>query len=107
MIDGRIEGRLVDPETRRGVTLRIEVDEEGRAACQCNPGGKVDSGRRLPDAALLVDDGVRDRYVVTRDCVRPPVGTTVAMILRRHSRCSTIHTSRGSVPRFTRSGSLR
>jgi len=61
-----MEAALVDSQARCGIALGIEIYEEGPVPGQSKTGRKVDSGRRLTDAALLIDDGDRLRYVVTR-----------------------------------------
>ena len=51
-----LERGPADPERARCVRLRVEVDQERRALGGGQRGGQVDRGRRLADAALLVDD---------------------------------------------------
>src|SRR5207244_10481153 len=49
---------LAQAETDRGVRLRVDVDQERLVARLGDARGDVDRGGRLPDAALLVRDGV-------------------------------------------------
>src|SRR5439155_15739124 len=46
------------PEPRRGVRLRVEVDDERALTGLGETGGEVDRSRRLADAALLVRERV-------------------------------------------------
>jgi len=43
-----------DVQTRRGVALGVEVDDQDAVAVQGQSNGDVDDARRLPYAALLV-----------------------------------------------------
>jgi hypothetical protein len=86
-----MEAALVDSQAGCGIALGIGIYEEGTVPGQSETGRKVDSGRRLTDAALLIDDCDRLRYVVTRIVVDLPAMTTARMILRVPRRCSTIH----------------
>src|SRR3954467_8762978 len=52
------------------MTLGVHVDEERLVPEACEAGGQVDAGRRLPAAALLVDD--RDGPHGVPSLVRPP-----------------------------------
>ena len=61
-----MEVALVDSQACRGVALGIEIYEESTVPGQSEAGRKVDSSRRLTDAALLIDDCDCLRYVVTR-----------------------------------------
>ena len=54
LVDGRVEGALVDARAGRRVALRVEVHEEHAAVHRDETGREVDRGRRLADAALLV-----------------------------------------------------
>src|SRR5262245_25244968 len=66
MVDGWVEAGLIDAEPCGRVSLRVEVDEQGRTLRQRKSGGKIDGCRGLADAALLVND--RDdltHYLVT------------------------------------------
>ena len=65
MVDRRIKAGLVDTEPCGGVSLGIEIDEEGRVTRQGKPGREIDRGRRLADAALLVNDGDCSGYIPT------------------------------------------
>jgi hypothetical protein len=73
---------LVDSEPGRGVALGIEIDQEGLAIGESEPGREIDGSRRLADAALLVDDGDRRGYAVTQSCPIVPACRTDGIILR-------------------------
>src|SRR2546423_130969 len=47
---------VVDPQTRRGVGLRIEVQDEDPVPPQGERRAEIDGGRRLRYAAFLVGD---------------------------------------------------
>jgi hypothetical protein len=47
---------VLDAERRRGVALRVEVDDQHAQSVLGQSGGHVDGGRRLADPALLVGD---------------------------------------------------
>jgi hypothetical protein len=44
------------PQAGCGVSLRVEIDEQGWAIRQGKAGGEIDRGRGFSDAALLVND---------------------------------------------------
>ena len=46
-----------DAETRAGIALRVEVDDQDAAAGRAQGGAQIDRGRGLADTALLVRDG--------------------------------------------------
>ena len=52
-----LEPAVVDAETRGGVALRVEVDDQRAVAQLGQAGTEVDGGGGLADAALLVGDG--------------------------------------------------
>jgi hypothetical protein len=60
-----VKSRFIQPEPGRGISLGVEIDEEDGTTGQGKPGRKIDSGRRLSNAALLVDDCECLPYVVT------------------------------------------
>ena len=65
-VEGRAEARFDrNPETRRGVALRIEIEDQHLLADGRQRGTEVDGRRRLADAALLVGDSDDTR---TRMC---------------------------------------
>ena len=47
----------IDAETRRGIALRIEIDDQNIFADRGERGAEIDGGRGLTDAALLIGDG--------------------------------------------------
>ncbi len=55
MVDRRVERALLNPEPRRSVALRIEVDEQASLIGKSKAGREVDGCRGLADTALLVD----------------------------------------------------
>ena len=59
----------VDAEPGRGVTLRVEVDDQHALADRGQRGAEVDRGRGLADAALLV--GKREDARMARRMFRP------------------------------------
>ena len=66
---------LVYPDSRAeadGIARRIqtEIDEHDRTPLPRKRRSQVDSGRRLPDAAFLIDE--RDAAHPARDCIRGP-----------------------------------
>src|SRR5207245_7503518 len=63
-----METAPLDTQPCRRVALRIEVDQEGRTLRQGEPGGQVDGGRSLPDAALLVYDRESLRQTYLGEC---------------------------------------
>ena len=69
VIHRRIETSLLDAEARRGVALRVEVHEQGRALGECEACCEVDGGRGLAHAALLVHD--RDGFTHGSSVPRP------------------------------------
>ena len=54
LVHGGVEAALVEPGTRRGIALRIEVDQQHAPLHRDQARGEVDRGGRLADAALLV-----------------------------------------------------
>ena len=69
VVHGRMKSGFLYPQARRGVSLRVEIDKEGRATGEGKSGGNIDSGSGFPDAAFLVND--RDR---SRDAQSPRLG---------------------------------
>src|SRR5690606_38755130 len=68
-VDGAVQLVGVDPQTRGGCTLRVEVDDEDPPAVLGERGAEVDGRRRLAHAALLVahrDDARRSVAVERR-----------------------------------------
>lgn len=61
-----MESALVDSQAGCGIALWIKIYEEGAMPGQSEAGRKVDGGRRLTDATLLIDYCDRLSYVVTR-----------------------------------------
>ena len=61
-----LETAVLDPETRRGIALGVEVDDQDPLAELGETGTDVDRRRRLADAALLVGDGHHPRQLVRR-----------------------------------------
>ena len=59
VIDRALEGCLVDAQARRGIALRIEIDQEGAPLGQSEAGREVDRSRGLSDSALLIHNGQR------------------------------------------------
>ena len=56
-VEGRLEALLdVDAEAGRSVALGIEIENENALADGRQRGAKIDRGRRLADAALLIGD---------------------------------------------------
>jgi hypothetical protein len=55
-------------ESGRGAALRIAVDEQRALSVECERGGNVHGGRRLPNPALLV----RDRDDAPHPRLQPP-----------------------------------
>jgi hypothetical protein len=47
---------MINTKGRRGIALRIEVDEEHSQSAQGECRRQIHTGRRLADAALLVGD---------------------------------------------------
>ena len=56
VINRRVERALLNPEARRGVALRIEIDEKASLIGKGEAGSDVDGCRGLADAALLIHD---------------------------------------------------
>lgn len=56
VIDGGIESGLLNTQSCRGVALRVQIHQEGRALGKGEAGREVDGGGRLPNAAFLIDD---------------------------------------------------
>jgi len=46
----------LDPDTARGITLGIRIDEQGLPLSRGERGGEVHGRRRLADAAFLIRD---------------------------------------------------
>src|SRR6266850_4231220 len=98
VIHARIEPRLLDPQARRGVALRVEVDEEGRALGESQAGREVDRRRGLAHAALLVDDSdglthasvFHDPHTTNQVLVFTVLGAAATTL----SLCSTNHKAR-------------
>ncbi len=92
-----METDLVDTEPCGGVSLGIEIDEEGRVTRQGEAGREIDRGRRLADTALLVNDGDCSGYILTTAALllldRRPIILCRAQRPRTDSVvCSTWHT---------------
>ena len=56
VVDAARDGARTDAHPRRGVALRIHVEQQGLALGRGDAGREVDGGRGLPHAAFLVDD---------------------------------------------------
>jgi len=54
-----LEPSLIYSEARRRIALRVEIDKQRTLLSQGEPAGKIDCGRGLADATLLID--YRDR----------------------------------------------
>ena len=78
-----------DAETRRGVALRIEIDDQHALADGGQRRAEIDGRRRLADAALLIGDrqsrGSRPSSRSSRSTLRLGLATPG---LRRFGRCS-------------------
>jgi hypothetical protein len=59
MVHRSLEPSLIYSEARRGIALRVEIDKQRTLFSQGKPAGKIDCGRGLADATLLID--YRDR----------------------------------------------
>ena len=60
-----METGLVDSESCGGVSLRIQIDEQGRVTREGQAGCEIDRGRRLADPAFLVNDRDCSGYIPT------------------------------------------
>jgi hypothetical protein len=56
VIDRELQVLLIDTKPRRGIALRIQIDQEGLLLCQREARGQVHRGGGLPNPAFLVDD---------------------------------------------------
>jgi len=56
------ERALVDPAAHRGVTLRIEIDQQHALAVRRYSRGEIHGGRGFADAALLIRDAKDARH---------------------------------------------
>jgi hypothetical protein len=75
LVGGHPARRALDAEPGAGVALGVEVDDQDLAPARRQRRAEIDRGRRLADAALLVDDGehaggvaARARLSLTRCC---------------------------------------
>ena len=59
MVHRSLEPSLIYSEARRGIALRVEIDKQRTLLSEGKPAGKIDCGRGLADATLLID--YRDR----------------------------------------------
>jgi hypothetical protein len=59
VVDGALDLLFGDGEPDAAVALRVHVDEERLLPESREAGGEIDARRRLPAAALLIDDGDR------------------------------------------------
>src|SRR5690606_318567 len=76
VVDAGSIRRVCDIEGRRGVALRIEVDDEHLGAELGKGGGEVDGSRRLAHAALLIRDGEDSRVSEEADTDIPERSAT-------------------------------
>lgn len=78
---------VVDPQSRRGVALRIEVHHQDAGTMQCERSGEVDRRGRLAHPTLLVGDDHDARPVRPR---QPLTGATKGLyrqLSRAPNRC--------------------
>src|SRR5207249_10187724 len=66
VVDRRIEASLLDPEPRRRISLRVEIDQQHATLRKGQSRRQIHRRRRFTNPALLVDDGNRSTSAIHR-----------------------------------------